>query len=169
MKVLSKNNWANLYIFAFWSKLDEVRLSPICCLKCSRYLSETENHSWVVLPLMAAQLRVTKRREIDKKQNILRMAKAALHKLPGKSSLNVSFVFPVCPVHDMNKRKDNSISSTLFSIALLQNELTGQTISKFPFLIWESWSVMKSILVCGRFTFSWTRCSWLPCLYWIRL
>ena len=32
------------------------------------------------------------------KINIARIAKAALHKLPGKSSLNVNFVYPVCPV-----------------------------------------------------------------------
>ena len=31
-------------------------------------------------------------------QNIARIAKAALHKLPGNSSLNVRSVFPVCPV-----------------------------------------------------------------------
>ena len=32
------------------------------------------------------------------KKNIARIAKAALHKLPGKSSLTVSSVRPVCPV-----------------------------------------------------------------------
>ena len=32
------------------------------------------------------------------KINIARIAKAALHKLPGKSSLNVNFVCLVCPV-----------------------------------------------------------------------
>ena len=31
---------------------------------------------------------------------ITRIARAALHKLARKSSLNVSFVFPVCPAHD---------------------------------------------------------------------
>ena len=31
---------------------------------------------------------------------IARIARAALHKLPRKSSLYVSFVFPVCPAHD---------------------------------------------------------------------
>ena len=37
-----------------------------------------------------------------KKKNIAKIANAALHKLPGKSSLNVSFVCPVrpvCPFH----------------------------------------------------------------------
>ena len=33
-----------------------------------------------------------------KKKNIAMIAKAALHKLPGKSSLIVSFVRQVCPV-----------------------------------------------------------------------
>ena len=37
----------------------------------------------------------TRRRE---NQNIARFAKAALHKLPGKLGLNVSFVCPVCHV-----------------------------------------------------------------------
>ena len=32
------------------------------------------------------------------KKNIVRIAKAALHKLPGKSSLTVSSVRPVCPI-----------------------------------------------------------------------
>ena len=32
-------------------------------------------------------------------KNIARIAKAALHKLPGKSSLNVRSVRPVCPVY----------------------------------------------------------------------
>ena len=38
-------------------------------------------------------------------ENIARIAKAAQHKLPGKSSLNVSFVCPVCPVmnHSVTK------------------------------------------------------------------
>ena len=130
----------------------------------SMILHEWNTSNFSITMLISQVFTIWTYREVSKK--LARIAKATLHNLPGKSNLNVSFVFPVCPVHDMNKRKDNSISSTLFSIALLQNELTGQTISKFPFLIWESWSVMKSILVCGRFTFSWTRCS---CLCWIRL
>ena len=32
-------------------------------------------------------------------KNMARIAKAALHKLPGKSSLNVRSVRPVCPVY----------------------------------------------------------------------
>ena len=32
------------------------------------------------------------------RNNKKKTPKAALHKLPGKSSLNFSFVFPVCPV-----------------------------------------------------------------------
>ena len=45
-----------------------------------------------------------------------RIAKAALHKLPGKSSLKVSFVCPICPVsplcpfcpvHDHNDYPDH--------------------------------------------------------------
>ena len=35
--------------------------------------------------------------EVVRGQNIARIAKAALHKLPGKSSLNVWSVFPGCP------------------------------------------------------------------------
>ena len=35
--------------------------------------------------------------EMVRGQNIARIAKAALHKLPGKSSLNVWSVFPGCP------------------------------------------------------------------------
>ena len=37
---------------------------------------------------------------MGRERNIARIAKAASHKLPGKSSLNVSFAFPVlsCPV-----------------------------------------------------------------------
>ena len=31
-------------------------------------------------------------------QNIARIVKTTLHKLPGNSSLNVSFVCPVCPI-----------------------------------------------------------------------
>ena len=48
----------------------------------------------------------------DSKTNIARIAKAALHKLPGESSLNVNFVcpvfplFPVCPVHDHHDHGD---------------------------------------------------------------
>ena len=34
---------------------------------------------------------------MGRERNIARIAKAASHKLPGKSSLNVSFVCPVCP------------------------------------------------------------------------
>ena len=36
--------------------------------------------------------------EVGPKQNIARIAKAALHKLPGKSSLNVDFVYLDCPI-----------------------------------------------------------------------
>ena len=36
--------------------------------------------------------------EGDRSKNIARIAKAALHKLPGKLSLNVRSVCPVCPV-----------------------------------------------------------------------
>ena len=39
-----------------------------------------------------------------------RIARAALHKLPGKSSLNISFSFPdcpVCPVHDHYYHNDH--------------------------------------------------------------
>ena len=35
------------------------------------------------------------------KQNITKIAKAAFYKLPGKSSLNVNFVCPFCPWHNM--------------------------------------------------------------------
>ena len=35
-------------------------------------------------------------KEFDYKQNIARIAKAAVHKLPGKSSSNVRFVCPDC-------------------------------------------------------------------------
>ena len=35
-------------------------------------------------------------KELDYKQNIARIAKAALDRLPGKSSSNVRFVCPVC-------------------------------------------------------------------------
>ena len=35
-------------------------------------------------------------KELDYKQNNAAIAKAALHKLPGKSSSNVRFVYPVC-------------------------------------------------------------------------
>ena len=43
------------------------------------------------------------------RNNKKKTPKAALHKLPGKSSLNFSFVFPVCPVcpaHDHHGRHD---------------------------------------------------------------
>ena len=41
-------------------------------------------------------------------QNIARIAKVALHKLPGKSSLNVRSVCPVCPDdHDEHDYNDN--------------------------------------------------------------
>ena len=36
--------------------------------------------------------------EVVRGQNIARIAKAALHKLPGKSSLNVRYVCPVSPL-----------------------------------------------------------------------
>ena len=36
-------------------------------------------------------------------ENIARIALASLHKLPGKSTLNVSFVCPVCPVYPVCK------------------------------------------------------------------
>ena len=40
-------------------------------------------------------------------ENIARVAKAAIHKLPGKLSLNVSFVVPVCPAHDHQDHHDS--------------------------------------------------------------
>ena len=43
------------------------------------------------------------------RNNKKKTPKAAQHKLPGKSSLNFSFVFPVCPVcpaHDHHGRHD---------------------------------------------------------------
>ena len=36
--------------------------------------------------------------EVVRGQNIARIAKAALHRLPGKSNLNLWSVFPGCPV-----------------------------------------------------------------------
>ena len=42
-----------------------------------------------------------------KQINIARSAKVVLHKLPGKSSLNVSFVFPVCPAHGHHVHHDH--------------------------------------------------------------
>ena len=47
------------------------------------------------------------RRELQMVQNIARIAKAALHNLPGKSILNVSFVFPVDPVRPIRPVHDN--------------------------------------------------------------
>ena len=43
----------------------------------------------------------------DSKTNIARIAKAALHKLPIESSLNVNFVCPVCPFHDHHEHHDH--------------------------------------------------------------
>ena len=40
-------------------------------------------------------------------ENIASIAKAGLHKLPGKSILNVSFVFPVDPVRPIRPVHDN--------------------------------------------------------------
>ena len=42
-----------------------------------------------------------------KQINIARSAKVVLHKLPGESSLNVSFVFPVCPAHGHHVHHDH--------------------------------------------------------------
>ena len=42
-----------------------------------------------------------------KQINIARSAKVVLHKLPGESSLNVSFVFPVCPAHGHHLHHDH--------------------------------------------------------------
>ena len=54
-----------------------------------RWMDEEENKWW-------------KRKIFEKEEasrgNILRIAKAALHKLPGKSSLNVRSPCPVCPL-----------------------------------------------------------------------
>ena len=50
--------------------------------------------------IMTMMTHITKKNTLKKYENIARIAKAASHKLPGKSNLNVSFVLS-CPVPEV--------------------------------------------------------------------
>ena len=58
-----------------------------------KYNAGTKILSWGI-----ERVEYMRRCEQCRDKNIARIVKAALHKLPGKSSFNVSFVSPVCPV-----------------------------------------------------------------------
>ena len=67
-------------------------------------------HYGATLPsLCLGHKRLLKKRFLGqvKQINIARSAKVVLHKLPRKSSLNVSFVFPVCPAHGHHLHHDH--------------------------------------------------------------
>ena len=75
--------------------------------------------------------------------NIARIVKATLHKLPGKSSLNVSFVCPVCPVCLKLEVVWSHITSNLLSTASMrgneiQKAIQGKTV--FIKLFFNFWS-----------------------------
>ena len=86
---LSSSNSTLLVAICLWYQNDEIRL-------------QTHPAHWAHLPInkiIKVKLFIKVYfKEVLKNINFARIAKAALHKLPGKSSLNVRSVCPVCPV-----------------------------------------------------------------------
>ena len=80
---------------------------------------------WAQLPFCTAPESGKKesQKQAIQSENIARIAKAASHKLPGKSSLNVSFVCHVCPVCPVYKEVGGCASWEYYEVVHKQFEV----------------------------------------------
>ena len=67
-------------------------------------------------------------------KNIARIAKATLHKLHGKSSLNVSYVYPVSPVC-LDDNDIHDISTMMTILIMMMTKVTMMTIATMMIIL----------------------------------